>query len=160
MKPVDAEKETFAERHSWKILFGADIIFVLFGIGDIIQGMSADPAIANSITGIGWEELKISSPPIASLIDLQVRTGGAQLVILAALSILICVRGYRRWERWAWYAQWMWPLLMVFIFLAFVKADRHPDFPPPPPMISAPIFFVIFVLALVLPYRKFFPKQS
>jgi hypothetical protein len=160
MTPVDTKTETFAERHSWKVLLGANAIFVLFGLGDIVQGMRADPAIANSLTGITWEELQRSSPGIASLINLQVRSGGAQLVILASLSILICLRGYRRGERWAWYTLWAWPLLMAFLFLLFVTADKHPDFPPPPPMISAPIFFVIFVLALLLPYRKFFPKQS
>ncbi len=159
MKSVKAKKETFFERHSWKVLLVISIIFALFSIGDILQGMSADPAIANSITGVTWEELQISSPAVASLIDLQVRSGGVQLFILASLSILVCLSGYRRGARWAWYALWMWPLLMACIFLMFVTAERHLNFLPPPPMISAPFFFIISVVALLLPYRKFFPKQ-
>ncbi len=160
MALVDAKTETFFDHHSWKVLLVISIIFALFGVGDMLQGMSADPAIANGITGVAWEELQMSSPAVANLIDLQARNGGAQLVILASLSILICLQGYRRGQRWAWYAFWMWPLLMMFIFLTFATADRRPGFPPPPPMISAVIFFIIFVLALLLPYRKFFPKQS
>jgi hypothetical protein len=159
MTPVDAKTETFTERHSWKVLLGTNIIFALFGLGDIIQGMNADPAIANSLTGVAWEEIRRSNPALANLIDLQVRSGGAQLFTLASLSVLVCVLGYRRGARWSWYAMWLWPLLMVFIFLVFVTADRQPDIPPPPPMISAPVFFIIFVLGLLLPYRKFFPKQ-
>ena len=160
MISVDAKTETFIDHHSWKVLLVINIIFALFGVGDMLQGMSADPAIANSITGVAWEDIQISSPAIANLIDLQVRNAGAQLVILASLSILVCLRGYRRGQRWAWYVFWMWPLLMMFIFLTFATADRHPGFPPPPPMISAVVFFIILALALLLPYRKFFPKQS
>jgi len=160
MSTIAVRKETFFERHSWKVLLVTSVIFGIFGVGDILQGMSADPAIANSITGVAWEGLQKTSPALANLIDLQVRSGGMHLVMLATVSSLVCLLGYRRGARWSWYALWAWPLLMIFIFVMFVTADRQPDFPPPPPMISAPIFFIIFVLALLLPYRKFFPKQS
>lgn len=154
------QTETFFERHSWKVFLLISIIVGLFGIGDIIQGMSADPAIATSITGVAWEELQISSPKIANLIDLQVRSGGGQLVMLSILSTAICLAGYRRGEQWAWYTFWAWPLWTVLAFITALTADRQPDFPPPPPLLSAPVFFVVSVLALLLPYRKFFPKQS
>jgi hypothetical protein len=158
MTPIDAKTETFFERHSWKVLFVISVLVGLFGIGDIVQGMSADPAIANSITGIPWEELRVSSPKIASLIDLQVRSGGSQLVALSLLSIAICLTGYRRGERWAWYALWAWPLFTVLALITFLTANRQPDFPPPPPLLSAPVFLVVSVLALLLPYRRFQPK--
>lgn len=160
MTSVEAKTETFFEHHSWKVFLVISVILGLFGIGDIMQGMSADPAIANSITGIVWEELQRSSPEIANLIDLQVRSGGAQLVTLSLLSIAICLTGYRRGEQWSWYAFWAYPLFMVLAFFIFVTADRQPDFPPPPPMISAPVFFIVSVLVLLLSYRKFFPQKS
>ena len=160
MTPIEAKTESFFERHSWKVLFLISIIVGLFGLGDIIQGMSADSAIANSITGVAWGELQESSPKIADLIDLQVRSGGGQLITLSILSIAICLAGFRRGERWAWYTLWAWPLFTVLAFITFLIVDRQPDFPPPPPLLSAPVFFVVSVLALLLPYRKFFPKQS
>ena len=101
MTPIEAKTETFFERHSWKVFLVISIILGLFGIGDIMQGMTADPAIANSITGVAWEELRMSSPEVANLIDLQVRSGGAQLVTLSILSIMVCLRGYRRGEQWS-----------------------------------------------------------
>jgi hypothetical protein len=160
MTPIEAKTETFFERHSWKVFLLISIIIGLFGIGDIMQGMSADPAIANSITGVVWGELQTTSPKPANLIDLQARSGGALLVTLSILSTAICLFGFRRGEQWAWYAFWAWPLWMAMAFIMLLSADRQPDFPPPPPMLSAPIFFVVSVLALFLPYRKFFPKQS
>lgn len=160
MTKAEIRTETFFERHSWKALMVISIIFGLFGLGDLIQGMNADTAIAESITGVAWEETRSSNPEVAHLIDMQVRAGGAQLLFIAALSIVVCLAGYRQGQRWAWYTFWVFPLWMVLIFLIFVTANRQPDVPPPPPMLSAPIFFVIAVLALLLSYRKFFPKTQ
>jgi hypothetical protein len=148
----------FFERHSWKVLVGISIIIGIFGAGDILMGMNADPAIAESMTGMAWEELQATEPGAAHLIDRQVRLGGAQLATLSLLSIIICLVGYRQGERWAWYALWALPLWMVLVFVLFLTSDRQPDFPPPPPLISAPIFIVVSALALMLAYRKFFSK--
>jgi hypothetical protein len=160
MTQGEAKKENYFQQHSWKVLLIISGILGLFGIGDMIQGMSADPAIANSMTGVPWEELQKSSPKIANLIDLQVRSGGAQLLTLSILSIIICLTGYRRGERWAWYAFCSYPLYMVLAFIIFLTADRQADFPPPPPMLSAPVFFVICVLVLLLSYRRFSPLTA
>jgi hypothetical protein len=157
MTSEEPKREMFFERHSWKVFLFISLIVALFGIGDIIRGM---PDSAESITGMTWTELQASSPKIANLIDLQVRSGGEQLIILSILSIAICLEGYRRGERWAWYAFWAWPLLSALAFIVYLTADRQPNFPPPPPMLSAPIFFIVSVLALLLPYRIFFPKQA
>lgn len=158
MTSVEAKTETFFEHHSWKVFLVISVILGLFGVGDIIQGMNADPAIANSMIGIAWEEVQASSHEMANLIDLQVRSGGSQLLVMAILSITISLTGYRRGQQWAWYAFWAYPLFMALNFFIFVIADRDPDFPPPPPMISAPVFFIISVLVLLLSYRKFFPR--
>lgn len=151
-------KEAFFERHSWKVFILVGTIFGLFGIGDVIQGMSADPAIAESITGVAWENLQASSPRIANLIDLCGRSLGMGIIIVSVLSIAITLTAFRRGERWAWYALWIWPLWMASIFILFFIADRQPDFPPPPPMLSAPVFFIVTFLGLILTYRKFFPR--
>jgi hypothetical protein len=66
---------------------------------------------------------------------------------------------FKRGERWAWYALWVWPLWNVAIFGLSFTAERQPGFPPPPPMISSPIFFTVTLLALILSYRKFYPRM-
>jgi len=160
MAKQQIESAGFFNKHGWKILIGISIIFGLFGLGDLIQGMNADTAIAESILGIPWEEARESHPEAADLIDLQVRAGGAQLLLVSVLSIVVCLVGYRRGERWAWYTFWIFPAWMISIFMLFFTADRQPHMPAPPPMLSAPIFLAIAVLVLLLSYRKFFPKQS
>ncbi len=149
---------TLFERKSWIVFIVVSAIFLLFGIGDVIRGMDADPAIAESFIGTRWEELKAADPGVANLIDQQVRSGGAQLVVLSLLSIVITLKGFRQGKQWGWYALWIWPVWMATIFVMLFLAPRQPDVPPPPPMLSAPVFFVLTFLAQVLSYRRFFPK--
>lgn len=150
-----AKTSNFFVRHGWKIFLIISVIFGLFGFGDFSLGMNADPAIAESIIGISWEQTQTNSPEAAHLIDMQVRAGGAQLIVLSALSIVVCLLGYRHGQRWAWYALWVFPIWMVLIFMLFFTANRSPDMPPPPPMVSAPIFFVITALTLLFTYGHF-----
>ncbi len=149
---------TFFERKSWIVFLVVSSIFLLFGIGDAIRGMDADPAIAESFIGIPWEDLKATDPEVANLINLNVRSGGTQIIVLSILSIAITVMAFKQGKRWGWYALWIWPVWMATIFVVLLLAPRQPDVPPPPPMLSAPVFFVFTLLAQVLSYRRFFPK--
>lgn len=149
---------TFFERKSWILFIVVSAIFLLSGIGDVIRGMDADPAIAESFIGVPWEQLKATEPEVANLIDLNVRSGGAQIIVLSIFSIVITLKAFRPGKQWGWYAMWIWPIWMATIFFVLLLAPRQPDFAPPPPMLSAPVFFVFTVLAQVLSYRKFFPK--
>jgi hypothetical protein len=146
------------ERAGWIALTVVGAIFGLFGLSDVILGMDADPAIAESIAGVAWEDLQASSPRIANLIDMYVRSLGAGLLVVSILSLTITLTAFRRGERWAWYALWVWPLWNVAIFGLSFTAQRHPDFPPPPPMVSAPVFFTVTTLALILSCGRFFPR--
>ena len=153
-------KEPFFERHGWKILIVVSAIFLLFGIGDVIRGMDADPAIAESITGVEWEALQASDPNVANMIDLGVRTSGSSIFFLSILSIAVIFFAFRPGQRWAWVVLWIWPAWMALIFLATFTADRQPGFPAPPPMLSAPFFFAVTLLTLALTRRKFFPGRD
>jgi hypothetical protein len=146
------------ERSAWIALIVVGVIFGLFGLSDVILGMDADPAIAESITGVPWEDLQASDPQVANLIDMYVRSLGVGLLVVSILSLAITFTAFRRGERWAWYALWVWPLWNVAIFFLSFTAERHPDFAPPPPMVSSPVFFAVTLLALILSYHKFFPR--
>lgn len=65
----------------------------------------------------------------------------------AILTMAISSTAYRRAERWAWYAFWYWP-----IFLAAAALYTWPG------ALLVP-FLIISVLALLLPYRNFFPQR-
>lgn len=149
---------TILERSAWIALIVVGAIFGLFGLSDLIMGMNADPAIAESIIGVPWEELQAANPRIGNLVDMYVRSLGAAILVVSILSLAITFTAFKRGERWAWYALWVWPLWNVAIFGLSFTAERHADFPPPPPMISSPIFFMVTLLALILSYRKFYPR--
>lgn len=160
MNAENRPRDTFLGRKSWIVFIVVSAIFMLFGIGDVIQGMDADPAIAQSLTGVEWQQLKVSSPETANMIDHGVRSGGLFLILLSILSILVTLKAFRQGERWAWYALWIWPVGMAALFVLLLVVERQPGFPPPPPMVSAPVFFAFTLLALVATYSRFFPRKQ
>jgi hypothetical protein len=155
---ANSKRSAILERSAWIALIVVGAIFGLFGVSDLMQGMDADPAIAESVIGRPWEDLQASNPRIASLIDMYVRSLGAGILVVSILSLAVTLTAFKRGERWAWYALWVWPLWNVAIFCLSFTAERHPGFPPPPPMVSSPVFFTVTLLALILSYRKFFPR--
>lgn len=150
------------ERHAWKIFVGLSIIIGIFGIGDIRVGASElqtdEAVLMQSITRMSWNELKAANPRVANLIDLKWRSGGADFAFIAILSIIICLQGFRRGERWAWYAMWAWPLWLVVNIVLGVNVAKDPSYGTPVPVISGSVLLVVSVLTLALSYRKFFFK--
>lgn len=62
-------------------------------------------------------------------------------------SVASAATGYRRGERWAWFAAWYWPAL--FLLLA-VDSWSGIVFVP---------FVALALVALLVPFRSFFPKR-
>lgn len=147
------------EKHAWIILFALNVIGVLFGLGDIILGAASDPAITEGVAGMSLAELQASNPRVANLVNVQTKLTGSFFLGFSLLGIAISMTGYRRGERWAWYALWSLPLMYGLIPAIFLSAGLVPGRSLPPPVLSGPIFLVIALLALLLPYRKFFPRK-
>jgi hypothetical protein len=156
--PAGAQPATAPRKYAWGVLLFFSVVIFLFGLGDLISGQSADPAIVESLTGIPWEELQASSPAEASFINFMVRAGGVHLLVMGLLCISVVLNGFRRGQRWAWYTMWVIPGWSLAVFFSFLLADRSPDFAAPPPMLSGPIFFAVTALVLLLSYRSFFPR--
>lgn len=140
------------------LLVGA--VLILFGVGDMRRGMDADPAIANAYLGTDWEIVKAESPAFARLIDLQTRAGGAHLIVFGVMTATVVLTAFRRGERWAWYLMWVLPLWAASVFLLNFLGERQPNMPPPPPMLSAPIFTTVLALALGLSAPAFFGRRA
>lgn len=160
MEPVDRQPRWIGHRIGIGILLFVSVVLVLFGVGDIRQGQDADPAIANAYIGKDWEQVKRDSPDEARMIDLHTRAGGLHLVVMGLLAGLVTWMSFRKGERWAWFALWLLPAWSVAVSLMHFLSERKPDFPPPPPMISGPIFAGILVLALGLSAQRFFGSQG
>lgn len=149
----------FFDRHTWKLLLILAVILSVFGIGDVIRGLDADPAIIRSITGRTLEELRSESPDVVKVGHAMTRAGGLQLTAVGILMSAILLTAFRRWERWAWYAMWTLPAWSLGVFLLLLSTDRAPGVPPPPPLISGPIFAVLSAGLLLLVAPRFFADR-
>ncbi|HSJ27783.1 MAG TPA: hypothetical protein VLB67_06185 [Acidimicrobiia bacterium] len=128
-------------RNAWKFLLALAGVIGLFGIGDVIVGVGADPAIALSVTGLAPDEIRAMNEPVHGLIDLQVRAGGFHLIVMSALWTMLILVPLRRGEAWSWYALWTLPLWGLAVSVAFLVVELQPDQPAPPPAISGWVFF-------------------
>lgn len=146
------------QRYAWIVLLVVGAISLLIGLGDFIFAGNGDPALVASMTGTPWTELMVTNPRTANLVNLLSRILGAWLIGFSILAVGISVTGYRKGDRWAWYALWALPLTFVLIFAAFLTAGRVPGAPTPPALFSAPGLFVLSALGLLLPFRRFFRK--
>ncbi|MCC7163821.1 MAG: hypothetical protein IT331_15100 [Anaerolineae bacterium] len=161
---VPQKSETFFERYSWIVFLALGLIIALFGLGDILTGgatfESGEAPTLQGISGMTWQQLSSTSPNAASMIDYLVRAGGLHLFILGLLSMSVAATAFRRGERWAWFAMWLWPLWLGMVVLLLLSVYKQAGPGVPPPLVSGSIFLVITVSALGLSFRKFFPKQQ
>jgi hypothetical protein len=146
------------ERNAWAIFTGLMVIIVVFGLGDLQQGgttfVSGEMVLFARLTGATWDELRVADPGAAHFVDYQVRIGGIYLAMIGALTLAICLTAFRRGERWAWYAMWVWPLGTAAV-VALIANSMGPGTGIPIPIMSGAIFFVIMVAALGLSARRY-----
>lgn len=130
------------------------LIFALFGAGDMGLGLAADPGIAEGVTGMSLDEMRTQQPELTNLIDFQVRAGGAWLLSMAILLMGVASQGFRRGERWAWWTMWgSFPLATVLLLAIGSTVTLAGDVIPPP-MLSAPVFLAVAVIAQLMAWPK------
>jgi TRAP-type mannitol/chloroaromatic compound transport system permease large subunit len=135
---------------------------VLFGVGDINEGGATfgagEHVLFQSISGTTWEQAVGTSPQTAQMIDHMVRQGGLHLAMVGALTLVILFTGFRGGERWAWYAMWLWVVLLAINPILIFRDLKYGGSDLPVPVVSGSISLVVILLMLALSYRKFFPK--
>ena len=73
---------------------------------------------------------------------------GTTWVGFNVLTLVIILIPFRRNERWAWYTLWLLPLLWLWLFVLA------------PDILYYLVLAIVTAAGLVLPYRRFFPKQE
>jgi len=147
------------ERHSWWGLLAIALLYIVFGVTDLIIGPEADVGIPLGLTGMTPAELEADGPAGYRLFDFFTRVNGWSLVMIGWLTAAVLWFGFRRNERWAWWTLWFIPVWTAGIGVFYLVAGVDPAQPPPPPMISAPILSAFAAVILLVSAPRFFRKQ-
>ena len=139
----------------WWGLAAMSVIVTLFGVTDIFAGLRADPAIAVGVIGLTPAELETQSAAGYRLADFLARGAGSVLLLVGVLWTAILAVPYRRRDRWAWAVMWTLPAWAATVPVAYMLVGVQADVPPPPPMVSGPIFAVLAAVLLVADWRGF-----
>lgn len=75
--------------HAWWLLVVIAALLVMFGIGDVFIGATADPGIALAVAGIDPEALRSASPDGFRLYDFATRGLGLALLLFGLLYLVV-----------------------------------------------------------------------
>jgi len=139
----------------WWMLPAMAIVLVVFGVSDVLVGITSDPGITVAITGLSPEELRTTSAEGYRLGDFMTRSQGIAIAAFGLLLTIVLLVPYRATERWSWYAAFILPAWAIAVPLMYVAFGLAPGAPPSPPMISGPIFAVVSVLVLIADRGRF-----
>src|SRR5215203_4998907 len=106
---------------------------------------------ASTLFKTGWISLTIIGLAILlfGLITALMPTSGGPPYLRA---IGVASIGYRRRERWAWFALWYYPV--------FWTAHLVGGLPPGKDHVHQVVFIVVSLAGLLLPVREFFPRRG
>ena len=144
------------ERHAWWGLMAIAVLYIVFGVTDLIIGPNADVGIPLGLTGMTPAELEAEGPSAYRMFDFMTRTNGWSLVMIGWLMVAVLWFGFRRNERWAWWTMWFIPIWTAGIGVFYLVAGVDPAQPPPPPMISGPIVAAFSAAILLVSAPRFF----
>jgi hypothetical protein len=151
------------EKYAWAILF------VFWALHLVLSGRDFLPSLQDlclacvpgaqtpiqAVTGLTWSQLVSTDPKFAAFLGSTLIDDGISGVGLAIFGMAVSVTSYRKGEKWAWYVSWSMPIgilaaqLNVYALTGSVMV-----------IYLATAFTVVSLLALLLPYRQFFPRKQ
>jgi|APFre7841882724_1041349.scaffolds.fasta_scaffold01139_10 hypothetical protein len=142
-------------RRLWWVLPAISVVVVVFGVSDLLVGIKSDPSVTVAIIGLTPLELETASAHGYRLADFLVRTRGLEVASFGLLLTIVLLVPYRAAQRWAWYAAFILPAWAIAVSLTFLAFGLAPGQPPPPAMVSGPIFAVLSAVVLVVDRGRF-----
>ena len=140
------------QKYAWVILFVLGVLLVLNIL--IVAAFVSGGNDFKADTGATWNEFAAAYPGIAAAYVLEQRLAYTGFASVALFALVIAYFGFRQGYRWAWFAMWLLPITLVLMAM-LLFLSRRPD-------IGA--FYggltLVAVIGLLLPIRKFFPRQS
>ena len=147
--------EKVYEKYAWVIIAAIGVLTLVGGAPHTL-GVNSDPATPESIIGMGLSEFEVSNPRFFDLYDFYFRAGGWSDMGFAFFVTAISATAYRRGEKWAWYILWSVPVF--FLGHTAITMSIGPSTAHMIPFLA--LFVTLSLLGLLLPIRRFFPKET
>ena len=154
---MDPLAEKGYAKHAW-------IIFIAFGVTSVIGGiiivagvLQVDPPSAERTTGLTLNQIAARVPGMDAYISGLARQLGNFMIAMGVLLTGIAAVPFRRGERWAWYACL---IMLVLVAVQLTNSFAIYNFTSGGFGWQLDLASIFIVLAgLLMPYRKFFPKD-
>ena len=140
------------QSYAWVLLFLLGILLVVNIV--IVAGVEDHANEFQGDTGIAWKEFAAAYPGVANAYVLNQRLLYVGFTSLALFALIVIYIGFRQGHRWAWFAMWLFAATLALTTILFTPSRR--------PEIGAVYggFTIVTVIGLLLPIRKFFPREG
>ena len=147
---MDTTVEKWYVKYAWVIFFVIGLLNVLAAPINL-RGTPPNPPSPEGMTGLTLTEMNARIPGMFGYISSISRQLGNLLLTMGVLLMGISAVPYKKGEKWAWYVCWIIP---VFLIIQLVNSRGGFGWQ------GDAVFLVVAVAGLLLPYRKFFPKEQ
>jgi hypothetical protein len=135
-------------------------LIAIIGLNPVAQGIHEDPTVPLAFTGRTADQLQSDNPETFRLIDVQARFSGLDLIVIGLLMSAIQVTGFRRNERWAWWAMWLLPLWGATVAATIVRTGVVEGQAGPTPLFTGPAIAAVSTALLLISAPRFFGRKS
>jgi hypothetical protein len=87
------ESMLWLQRNAWWLLLTMTVLVAVIGLNPVINGIKEDASVPLGITGLSASELQAQSAQGYRLIDMEVRSGGLDLIIIGVLLSAVVLFG-------------------------------------------------------------------
>jgi len=142
------------EKYGWVVMLALGLLWLVVGLSQVFTPDVLMETDAQHIMGMSLSELETLSPEAALFVGWLTGALGMLKTSWSFLVLAITLTSFRKGEKWAWYTLWLVPVLLVGqgIFNSVFLGDINE-------MLQWIPITTITLLGLLLPYRKFFPKD-
>ncbi len=152
MTTAHQSPEKAYQKYAWVILFVLGILLVLNIV--IVAVFVSDTNDFKADTGAAWDEFAAAYPGAASAYLLEQHLSYTGFASLSLFALIITYFGFRQGYRWDWFAMWLLPITLA-VAATLLLLSRRPEIG-----VFYAGFAAVTAIGLLLPIRKFFPKQS
>jgi hypothetical protein len=146
---------TTAGATAWVLVFLDGLLLGCGALYWLARGRFFDENVYEKISGTPWTTITSLFPSIEKVASVAVRLSGVLGLCASILVMAVALTGYRRGERWAWYATWALPFYcsLEIATLAGYRALT------PTVAVWDIALLTVALLALITPYQWFFAPR-